>query len=179
MHCLARALILGSLLALAACAAPPTPYQPAVSEASYGYSSAPIDPTTWRISFKGNAATERTRVEDYVLYRSAELALEQGARGFVVLMDDIEKDVAYYGTGYPYNGYGYVFYRGFSNGRRNGYRSRGFYDGGPSHAVNRYTGLITIRLYRREAPEGIGPAFDARELVSTLGPRITRPEDLG
>ncbi len=179
MHCLARALILWGLLTLAACTTPPTPYQPASGEAHYGYTIVQIDPDTWRVGFKGNAATERTRVEDYVLYRSAELALEQGARGFVMLTDDVQKDVTYYSIGYPYAGYGYAVYRGFSDGRRSGYRSLGFYNGVPGRPVNRYTGLITIRLFRGEAPEGLGPAFDARALIKTLGPRIGRPEDLG
>ena len=179
MDQIVKALIFIGLLAVAGCAAPPTPYQPALSDASYGYSADQLDDTTWRVSFKGNSSTHREVVEDYVLYRSAELALEQGAEGFVVLKDDVDKDVSYYGTGYPYGGFGFGSYRRFGHGRRGHYSSFGYYHGGPSRTVNRYTSLVTIRLYLDAAPEGLGPAFDARDLVDTLGPRITRPEDLG
>lgn len=174
MDRIVKGLVSAALLAFAACAAPPTPYQEALNDASYGYNSKQLDENTWRVSFRGNSSTDREVVEDYVLYRSAELTLEQGARGFVVLKDDVDKDTSYYGTGYPYGGFGSYGYR-----RRSSFRSLGFYYGGSSRSYNRYTSLVTIRLYIDTAPEGLGPAYDAKDLVDTLGPRITRSGNLG
>ena len=93
-------------LALAACAVPPTPYQPQIESGRYGYSEEQIDAETWRVLFAGNRATDRGRVEDYALYRSAEIAAAANADGFVVLKEEIERDVAYYGvTHYPFSGF--------------------------------------------------------------------------
>ena len=73
-----------------------------------------------------------------------------------------------------YGGFGIGSYRG--RGRR--FTSFGIGYGGTSRSINRYTGLITIRLYQEDAPEGLGPSYDAKTLVETLGPRITRPGDI-
>lgn len=156
-------------LALAACAVPPTPYQPIGAESRYGYLDEQIDAETWRVRFAGNKATDRGRVEDYVLYRSAEIAVGAGADGFVVLKEDVEKDVAYYGTThYPYGG----FHLG------HGHRSHvGVGFGTTSLSPrNSYTSHLRIRLFRRRAPEELGPAYDARAILRVLGPKIVRPE---
>lgn len=69
---------------LTACAVSrPTPYGP--MDEGYGYSEEMVSETSFRVSFSGNADTPRQVVQDYVLYRSAELALEQGHDQFVVL----------------------------------------------------------------------------------------------
>lgn len=160
-------------LALAACALPPTPYQAVIESGRYGYSEEQIDAETWRVRFAGNRATDRGRVEDYVLYRSAEIASTAKADGFVVLKDEIEKDVAYYGvTHYPYGG----FFFGHGHGRR--HRSHIGIGVGTSNVTprNSYTGHLRIRLFRQQAPEGLGPAYDARAVLKVLGPKIDRPE---
>ncbi|MDH3472417.1 MAG: hypothetical protein OEM59_01895 [Rhodospirillales bacterium] len=165
-------LVLGLLLA--ACALPPTPYQPAEGS-RYGYSEEQIDAETWRVRFAGNSVTERAVVEDYVLYRAAELAVAQGADGFVVLMEDVETDDAYYGSYYP--PYPYGAYR-FGYGRPYPYYGAGF---GTStmRSERRYTDHLRIRLFRQVAPEGVGAAYDARAILRALAPKIVRPLPAG
>lgn len=158
-------------LALTACALPPTPYQPLIESGRYGYSEEQIDAETWRVLFAGNRATDRGQVEDYVLYRSAEIAASAKADGFVVLKEEIEKDVAYYGvTHYPYGG--------FYFGHRRHHRSHIGVGIGTSNVTpqNSYTGHLRIRLFQQQAPEGLGPAYDARAVLKVLGPKIVRPE---
>lgn len=67
---------------LAACQTP-TPYQPAI--AGHGYWDEQTGENTYRVVFTGNAATPRDTVEDYLLLRSAELAVEQGYERFFFL----------------------------------------------------------------------------------------------
>jgi hypothetical protein len=59
-----------------------TPYQP--RGMAGGYSEIQIDPTTVRVSFKGNGYTDRSVVESYLLYRAAEVCLNRGFDWFIV-----------------------------------------------------------------------------------------------
>jgi len=165
----ATAIFVVASLALAACAVPPTPYQPRIESGSYGYSEEQIDAETWRVLFAGNRTTDRWQVENYVLYRSAEIAAEAEAEGFVVLKEEVEKDVAYYGV--THHRYG-----GFYIGRVYPYRS--YLGVGTTNLTPRktYTGHLRIRLFHQQAPEGLGPAYDARTLLEILGPKVFPPE---
>ncbi len=93
------------VLVLIGCAGNPTPYQPKADRT--GYSQQQLDAQTWRVQFAGNINTPRETVENYLLYRSAEIMLFGGYDRFVMLEKDIERIVNYRGTGYyPYFGYG-------------------------------------------------------------------------
>lgn len=74
------------LLAGAACqTAPsaPTAYQPATD--GYGYTETKTDDGIFEVSFQGNEATPYPVVENYLLYRAAELAEAEGKERFAVL----------------------------------------------------------------------------------------------
>jgi hypothetical protein len=164
------AVALAASLMLAACAATPTFYQPAADPSGYGYSDEQIDAETWRVSFAGNSVTARGTVEDYLLYRAAEVALAAGAEGFVVLKEDIEKDVTYYGSvGYPFGGH---ISHGFGRGHYTGFGLS--YGTGAMSPTNSYTGHATIRVFRKTAPEGLGTAYNAAAVLRVLGPKILR-----
>ncbi len=49
-----------------------------------GFSEVQLDPQTFRVTFKGNEYTSRERVTDFVLLRSAELALAHGFAYFII-----------------------------------------------------------------------------------------------
>ena len=161
---------LAASLMLAACAALPTPYQPAAGPLSYGYSDEQIDAETWRVSFAGNSVTARGTVEDYLQYHAAEITLAAGAEGFVVVKEDIEKDVTYYGAGYPFGGH---ISHGFGHGHFSGFGVS--YGTGTLSPTNSYTGYATIRVFRQTAPAGPGAAYDAAAVLRVLGPKIVRP----
>ena len=168
-----------AFLVLAACAAPPTPYQPALGKGSYGFMEERLDERTWRVSFSGNASTDRGDVENYVLFRAAELAQLYEADGFVMINEDVERDITYYGGGpyYPYGGF--YFGQSYYSRHHRSLSHFGYsYSARPSYGVSRYTGQATVRLYRDPAPEGLGPSYNARSVIDTLGPRIQRPGDL-
>ena len=64
-------------LATAACQSGPTPYQPGAGR-DLGYTESRIENDRYRIAFKGNSLTDRETVENYMLYRAAELTLQNG-----------------------------------------------------------------------------------------------------
>jgi hypothetical protein len=99
------------------CATPPTPYQP-LNRAG-GYAEQLLEDGTWRVQFAGNAVTDRDTVENYLLYRAAEIAQSADCPRFVVLNKDVEPQTRYRGIGY---GPPYAMYGGFDRfHRRYGY----------------------------------------------------------
>ena len=101
--------------------------------------------------------------------RKIEIAAEAEAEGFVVLKEEIERDIAYYGV--THHRYG-----GFYIGRAYPYHS--YLGVGTTNLTPRktYTGHLRIRLFHQQAPEGLGPAYDAHTVIEVLGPKIFPPE---
>ncbi len=197
----AHPLLLCLLLALAACqAAKPTAYGPVTATSEYGYKDQKLDERTWRVSVAGNSHTDRDLVENQLLYRAAEIALANGADGFVVLDRDIDRDVKYRTTynpyyAYPYGGFwvGRPYYDPFT--RRlypPGFGPWGFYGFGgysagagmifgpparaTTQAVTRYTAYAEVQLYKGTPPEGQGAAYDAQELSEQLADKVNKPK---
>lgn len=137
-------LIAVSALTLVACATA-TPYQAASEAGGYdGFSQQMIENDRARVTFGGNSLTKRDTVENYLLYRSAELAVERGFETFTLQERDLEADTKTrvtptIGRGFGFDPYfGYSFFRpsfgwsrgypysrfaGFNRSRGRGFRS--------------------------------------------------------
>lgn len=105
-----------SAIILAACATA-TPYQPASAPGGFdGFSQTMIEDDRAKITFGGNTLTERSTVENYLLYRAAEMTIERGFDHFTLVEKETEekKRVSMspaYGYG-PYDPFfDYSFYR--------------------------------------------------------------------
>jgi hypothetical protein len=168
-------ILLALAFALAACAGRPTPYQPKVD--GTGYTEQQLDGRTWRVTFAGNDRTPRETVENYLLYRCAEVMLFGGYDHFIVLEKVVEPDVHYYTYGYTpgYIGPGippsrYSYYR---------YRHRYAYPYRPPYRVGstvRYRASALIRPWEDGPPPEGALVFDAKALVRQLGPGIVLPD---
>lgn len=186
-----RVLIAASAaLALTACATA-TPYQPAgLSGGSDGFRESRIESNRFRVGFQGNSLTSRDTVEMYLLYRAAELTLQNGYDWFAVADRDTEANRRLVGTPDPFGPrFGYAdpfFYPRY--GRRWGpswryYGARGYWSPwSPAfpqdfdvREVTRYEATAEIILGRGPKPGGDVNAFDAREVVENLRPRIVYP----
>lgn len=84
-------LLLFFLILLAGCA---TSYQP--NGFSGGYSETRLREDIFEVSFRGNGYTSRERAADFTLLRSAELALENGFRYFVIVSSEKDSAVSSY-----------------------------------------------------------------------------------
>lgn len=152
------------VLALAgACTVSPTPYQPAAER--FGYSQQQIEDNRYRISFAGNSATSRTTVENYLLYRAAELTVENGYDHFTMFDQEIEA----YGSGVGAPRVGVGVGGGGSVGLGVGLST--FLGGGGS---SQYTTFADVVMYEGEKPAGDISAYDAREVLRRLEPEIQR-----
>jgi len=169
--------LLIATLTLAACAGAPTPYQP--RRDGSGYSEQQLDDRTWRVTFAGNDWTPRETVENYLLYRCAEVMLFGGYGRFIVLEKVVEPDVQYYTYGYAPPDIG----PGIPPSRYSHYRYRHYYayPYGPPYRVGstvRYKASAMIQPWEGDGtPEG-ALVIDARALVRQLGPTIVLPKAL-
>ncbi|MFQ5773375.1 MAG: hypothetical protein ACE5GS_02545 [Kiloniellaceae bacterium] len=166
-------IVLPAALALAACAARPTPYQP--QDGATGYAEQQIDATTWRVQFAGNFDTPRQTVENYLLYRSAEIMLFGGHDRFVVLDKEVERTVEYRGYGYhPYH-FGFGLHHGHGHGHFHHFDH--YYGPGDYYPLTSYAAYATIRTYTGGPPPDGLRVYDARELIRQLGPTVVLPQN--
>lgn len=202
-----KAALLGvSLMVLSACATT-TPYQEASKPGAFdGYTQTMIENDRARVSFAGNSLTERETVENYLLYRAAELTVERGFDTFKLIESDTEKETRLRSTGtglgYGHNSFRYSYFsprfgwsrfgrfstfnrfggRGF--GRR-GFGGRGFSRGGFGFGggINDFD-VREITKYRaiaevkfgRGSGAGDDKTYNAREVLQNLGSTIVYPE---
>ena len=149
--------------ALAACASV-TPYQTAGRGG--GYTDQELDDGRFRVTFEGNSSTNRRTVENYVLYRAAEVTLENGYDYFVILDSDTEAMSSFVTNGTTFGGGGF--------GRRGFFYGGGFGRGGfaSTTATTRerrsYLAGIIIDAREGNKPAGDPNAYDARQVINNL-----------
>lgn len=198
----ARHIAIGMGAAFLAACATATPYQPASEPGAFdGFSQQMIESDRARITFAGNSLTKRDTVENYMLYRAAETAVERGFDWFELQERDVETKTRVRvtpGLSSAYDPYfGYSFFRprfGWSNGyrysrfsgfrQRRGFGFRGFYD--PFYdpffddidvrEITKYRANAEVRFGNGPKPAERSNAFDARSVIENLGPSIKLPD---
>jgi hypothetical protein len=181
----APAIIVAALLVLglAACETA-TPYQPLArgTVVSGGYSDQMLDDTHFRVTFSGNDTTPREQVESYLLYRAAELTSSKGFDWFEM----VDRHTQNTGESFvePYGPWGYWSPTWRFRGRRGGW----FYGGGFGYwgdpwgpygdldTINRYSASAEVVIGHGPKPAGDARAFDARQVMQNLEPKIVRPD---
>lgn len=166
-----RVAILTSILALSACVAGPTPYQPA-GDARYGYSEQRLQSDRYRVSFSGNELTEKDTVQNYLLFRAAELTLADGYRYFRFFDEQVERIeegddqavIVAVGNGI----YTYPVILGTQLGTDNTSRR---------YQASAQFRMLTEQPVPSDSPSDADFVFDAREVKRNLGPNVRLPED--
>jgi hypothetical protein len=155
---------------LAGCGGGPTLYQPA--SGGYGYSEQQIEDNRYRVTFAGNDLTPAETVQNYLLYRAAEVTLDRGYDYFTMVDRNLDRSTTYWGSG-PST------YLGTGLGRRSG----GFIGFGTSTArpIDSYTAYADVVMFRGEKPQDDVNAYDARDVLRRLdgtiqaAPGVMRP----
>jgi len=173
---------------LSACATA-TPYQPNIpgQSVSGGYSEQRIETNRFRVNFTGNSLTSRETVEGYLLFRAAELTVQEGYDWFAIVDRNtetdrrtyVERDPFYspwYGPSYGYWRPYWRYYGGF------GWRTWDPWWGDPFWAdrmdvrtVTKFEASAEVVMNRGAKPADDPRAFDARAVIANLSPRVTRP----
>ncbi len=173
------------------CATTPTPYQPYVAEGAAGvhggFSEVRLSPDRVVVRFHGNEFTSRERVESYLLYRAAEVTVQNGYDWFETADRHTEHDVQTIVSPDPFYHpwYGYPYWRpnwGY-------YRPGAGWDwwqpgiGSPFwdrsvdvRTVEAFEATAEIVMHKGPVPAGAPGAMDARAIMAKLGPTIELPK---
>ncbi|MGZ3606626.1 MAG: CC0125/CC1285 family lipoprotein [Syntrophales bacterium] len=147
-------MIMAITFLMMSCAYPPTGYwKLGVGDPYTGYSETQIQKDMFQVSYKCNDATTYDAMKGLLAYRCAEITLQNGYDYFIVIE---EKDITtedYWGT--------------VPGGRRR-------YDA-PLQTVNAPGATVLIKLKGGKKPEEDVKAFDAREILTHVGPKIKQP----
>jgi hypothetical protein len=178
-------------LALGACSSTGAYYQPleANRASQGGYAEVRLSEDRYEVIFVGNQLTSREQVETYLLYRAAELTLQQRYDWFVIEQQGMEHTVerdAWVDPRYsPWFARDYGYWRpywryyGPTIGWRSWYphaRDPFWADHIDGRTVERFEAKANIRIGRGPVPQGIPGVFVARDVIERLGPRIQRPK---
>ena len=170
-------------LALSACATA-TPYQPAGFDGQRGgYAEQRLENDRYRVTFAGNSVTSRDQVELSLLLRSAELTTESGYDWFSTVNRATDRDVTYrsspdpffYDRYSPFWGPSWRYHRRGFWSPWGGYGRGGFGNDFDVREIDRFEATAEIVMGRGPKPSQDVNAFDAREVIQNVGPRVTRP----
>ena len=158
------ALLAATTLALAGCQTVAT-YHPQTAPGGTGYSDEQLTDNRYRVTFTGNSATPRDTVEDYLLLRSAEVALKAGYHYFLFDTRDTKAKTSYHSdfVGWPgWPGYGWYWHS---------------WPYGPgmatadSYPVTRFNAYAEIVLLTDEQAKSEPRAIDADQVLQHIGPK--------
>ena len=188
------AALAASTLMVAGCATETT-YRPATGQGfnRTGYSDRQVEPGRFLVSFAGNSVTSRDTVERYLLFRAAELTLQNGYDYFVMANRDTDLQSRTYSTPGIGSGWGYGGFGGYWGpswryyGRGFGWRSwdpwfGGGFGGGPwgndfdIRTIDRYEATAEIVMRKGPIPRDNLRAFNARAVVDSIGPSVVLPK---
>ena len=187
------AALAASTLMVAGCATETT-YRPATGQGfnRTGYSDRQVEPDRFLVSFAGNSVTSRDTVERYLLFRAAELTLQNGYDYFVMADRDTDLQSRTYSTPGGFNrGFGYGGFGGYWGpswryyGRGFGWRSWDPWFGGgfgpwgndfDIRTIDRYEATAEIVMRKGPIPKDNLRAFNARAVVDSIGPSVVLPK---
>lgn len=172
---------LAMLGSLAACTTTATPYQPYRAEGAGGvhggYSEQQLAPDRFRVRFHGNELASRERVENYLLYRAAELTVTNGYDWFRISDRHTEHDVETYVRHSPWG-----YWQPHWSYYRYGYGWELWHPefGGPFWAdqvdVTKVESFeVAAEIVMAKGTPGGPEGIDARRVMAEIGPSIELP----
>src|ERR1700761_1937584 len=151
---------------LTGCETGPAPYQPKVEGSSTGYSDERLGENRYRVTYLGNSVTPRAVVEDYLLYRAAQVTLDSGYATFEFDDRDTKARTTYYSTFDDFPDWGGFHHHGFG-----WYWHSWPYDlDTQTRAVTRYEAYAEIIMLNPAQAKSEARALDAKDVIAHLGP---------
>ena len=150
--------------ALSSCA---TPYQQ--SGLRGGYKDAQVDSNTASVSFHGNAYTPKQKVQLALMYRCAQVRLQDGFDYFVIVNNDTEAKQSVYMTSGHYTEATSGSAHGAGNMAVGSATTTGTYYPPQAHTQTKYGSAALIKMFKGQKPQNDANAFDAHDVVAHLG----------
>ncbi len=164
-YSLSASLALACLLGLlSGCVTAPV-YSQKVEGASTGYTDERLAQNRFRVTYSGSASTKREAVEDFLLFRAAQVTLEAGSSWFVFDTRDTLAHTTYFSD-----------FNGFPPGPGFGWRRRWQWWPGDgtetTTAMTRYQAYAEIVTLSETQAHSDPHALNAQDVINRLGPKI-------
>ena len=156
---------LGAAALLASCAPHPTPFVPAMANRGYGYADQQLEQNRYRVTFNGNSDTPRTVVDNYLLYRAAQITKASGFDYFIIAQQETEPETRYRSTYDDFGSFGFHRHWGGGFGMTTS----------DTYPITRYQAYADIVMQKGRKPENEFRAFSADDVLSRLGPTVMTP----
>ncbi|MFZ0266148.1 CC0125/CC1285 family lipoprotein [Caulobacter sp.] len=150
---------------LTACTTAPTLYAPQTVARGAGYSEYRLEDGRYRVTFRGNPGASANQVSDYVLLRSAELALRDGYDWFRVADRVTQQAGSGGGSTLSVGGGGSNYNYGRRGGSSVGLGLGTSFNIGPKPAVSSSMEVV----FGKGKPPRDADVYDARAIVRTVG----------
>ncbi|HEY5337863.1 MAG TPA: hypothetical protein VIJ85_06650, partial [Rhizomicrobium sp.] len=147
---------------LSGCTIGPAPYAPRADGNSYGYSDERLADNRFRVTYVGTVSTPRDVVENYLLFRSAQVTEAAGFSAFLFDARDTKSHTTYFTDvegfgGYPHRHFGWYW--------------DPFPDVEASRPVTRYEAYAEIVMLTTEQAKAEPRALGAHDVIDRLGPQ--------
>jgi hypothetical protein len=184
LRALRTPLLITAILALAGCAGR-TSYSPQSANATQdnnGYTGyRTIMPNRYKVIFSGNKFTSRETVDNYLLYRAAELTQQQGYDNFLVVQNDIDRStqmdidtVPTIGVSMTYPAFSpyYYFYGStFGTYAYNPYSDKPFNQRRITvDQIERFDASAIIEMFNADSSQTSEQVYNASQVRNRLGP---------
>ncbi|MEM9618510.1 MAG: hypothetical protein AAF936_11165 [Pseudomonadota bacterium] len=172
---LKRLFVIGAIALIAGCTSI-TPYAPA-DRSGRGYDDQKLEEGKYRVTFEGNSSTDRATIENYVLFRAAEITLRDGYDHFSILDQSTDAVSTFRTNGTTFGGAGFGRNGFFYGGGFGGFGGVGFANNTSTtrQRLSYVIGVI-IQAEKGDKPADSPNSYDARQLIDNLGPVLTYPD---
>jgi hypothetical protein len=154
--------------ALSGCASGPAPYGPKTADSGTGYTDEQLAQNRFRVTYTGNSTTPRDVIEDYLLFRAAQVTQSAGAQWFVFAARDTKAKTSYFSSfeGWPgYRGFGWYWHSWAWP-----------YEGDvETRPITRYRAYAEIVLLTPAQAKAEPRALNAQDVMDHLGPKVLPP----
>lgn len=158
-------------LLLAGCATGPTPYQAKTADTSSGYADQQLAQNRYRVTYVGTSNTPRTTVEDYLLFRAAQVTQAAGFVAFAFDDRDTKAHTTYFTDDFGWFG--------------PPHRRFGWWGGWPmddeieTRPVTRYEAYAEIIMLTADQAKADPRSLNAQDVLNRLGPLVLPPPPAG
>ena len=129
-----------------------------------GYTDMKLQDDIFKVSFRGNAYCHQERAEDFVLLRSAEVALENGYKYFIIIDEKSRINTSSYTT--PVT----ATTTGTANvyGNQANYYGTTYYSGGQTYYFHKPSMTNTIKCFKEKPTNISGMVYDAEQIKNNI-----------
>ena len=142
-----------------------TPYQP--KSFGGGYSSIQLDKHIFKINFDGNGYSNKQRIEDFALLRSAQITLQNNFKYFVIIDKDNSTSYSTYTTPQTTTTTGNISGYNYGYGSNYNFTANSYNRGGNTHLISKPSSNNIIACFK-EKPKIKGLIYDAEFISNSI-----------